>query len=189
MKHIAIFASGGGSNALKIIEYFKQSSSVSVSLIVCNRKKAGVLEKARMHNIETLIINKAFLYESRDILKELSNRKIDLLVLAGFLMLIPEYLVDKYPGKIINIHPALLPKYGGQGMYGHHVHEAVKAAGDSYSGITIHFVDKNYDEGSIILQRKCRLAKKDSAEDIAKKVLKLEHKYYSITIEKLLSDT
>ncbi|MBT8218642.1 MAG: phosphoribosylglycinamide formyltransferase, partial [Bacteroidia bacterium] len=139
--------------------------------------------------IETLVINKAYLYHSEEILKELTKRHIDLIVLAGFLMLIPEYLVTRYPKKIINIHPALLPKYGGKGMYGHHVHEAVKAAGEKYSGMTIHYVNKNYDEGDIILQRKCRLAKKDSAEDIAKKVLKLEHRYYPVTIEKVLGDT
>lgn len=189
MKQIAIFASGGGSNALKIIEYFKQSPSVSVSLIVCNRRNAGILEKAKIHNIETLLINKAYLYDTQDILEELSNRNIDLIVLAGFLMLIPEYLVDRYPEKIINIHPALLPKYGGKGMYGIHVHQAVKEAGEAYSGMTIHYVNKRYDEGNIILQRKCRLAKKDSAEDIARKVLKLEHKYYPKTIAKLLGST
>ena len=188
MKRIAIFASGSGSNALKIIEYFKQKPDIVVSLIVCNRKKAGVLDKAADHHIETLQINRDSFYNSGSILEDLEQRKIDLIVLAGFLWLVPEYLVKAYDQRIVNIHPALLPKYGGKGMYGHHIHEAVKAADESHTGLTVHFVNSAYDEGDIILQRRCSIDACDTAEDIAKKVLKLEHRYYPIVIEDLLED-
>ena len=186
MKHIAIFASGGGSNALKIIEHFKQNPNVSVKVIVCNRANAGVLAKANQHDIDTLMIDRSSFYDGESILDELDERNIDLVVLAGFLWLVPEYLVKKYDQRIINIHPALLPKFGGKGMYGHHIHQAVKAAGESHSGMTIHFVDGAYDEGNIILQRRVAINKSDTPEDIAAKVLKLEHRYYPIVIEDLL---
>lgn len=186
LKHIAIFASGGGSNAAKIIEYFKQSPEISVKLIVCNKPHAGVLAKAETYGVDTLMIDRHSFYEGQSILDELDKCDIDLIVLAGFLWLVPEYLVHAYDQRIVNIHPALLPNYGGKGMYGHHVHKAVKAAGDKQSGMTIHYVSGAYDEGSIILQRRCALHPDDTPEDIAKKVLKLEHRYYPIVIEDLL---
>ena len=186
MKHIAIFASGGGSNALKIIEYFKQNPKVSVRVIVCNKAKAGVLNIAEQHDIETLMITRSSFYEGTTILEELDRRQIDLVVLAGFLWLVPGYLVEHFDQRIINIHPALLPSYGGKGMYGQHIHKAVKAAGETHSGLTIHYVDSAYDEGNIILQRRVALDETDTPSDIAAKVLKLEHRYYSIVIEDLL---
>lgn len=186
MKNIAIFASGGGSNAVKIIEHFKQNPEISVKVIVCNKAKAGVLAKAELYNVETLMIDRPSFYEGQSILDELNQRDIDLVVLAGFLWLVPAYLVNAYDQRIVNIHPALLPKYGGKGMYGHHIHKAVKAAGDDQSGMTIHYVNGAYDQGSIILQRRCAIVPNDTPEDIAKKVLKLEHRYYPIVIEDLL---
>lgn len=186
MKNIAIFASGSGSNALKIIEYFKPSSTIAVKVIVCNRQNAGVLDKARNHGIKTLMITRKDFYESEVLLNQLNELQIDFIALAGFLWLIPEYLVDRYPSQIVNIHPALLPKYGGKGMYGMHVHRAVKAAGEQQSGLTIHYVNKDYDEGAIILQRRVQLEPTDAPEAIAAKVLKQEHRYYPIVIEDLL---
>ena len=138
MKKIAIFASGGGSNALKIIEHFANNDEVEVALIVSNKSKAGVLEKAKNHNIPTLIINRTSFRETEDVLTELQNRGIDFIALAGFLWLIPTYLVNAFPNRIVNIHPALLPKYGGKGMYGMNVHRAVHAAKEPFSGMTIH---------------------------------------------------
>jgi len=186
VKNIAIFASGGGSNALKIIEYFKQNPDVSVKVIVCNKAKAGVLAKADHHSIETMLIDRQSFYESESILHDLELRNIDLVVLAGFLWLVPQYLVNHFNQRIINIHPALLPKFGGKGMYGHHIHKAVKAAGENQSGMTIHYVDGAYDEGNIILQRRVAIDENDTPDDIAAKVLKLEHRYYPIVIEDLL---
>lgn len=186
MKNIAIFASGGGSNAVKIMEYFKQTPDISVKVIVCNKAKAGVLAKAELYNVETLMINRQSFYDGQSILEELDHRDIDLIVLAGFLWLVPDYMVKSFDQRIVNIHPALLPKYGGKGMYGHHIHKAVKAAGDDQSGMTIHYVNGAYDEGSIILQRRCFIDSTDTPEDIAHKVLKLEHRYYPIVIEDLL---
>lgn len=186
MKNIAIFASGSGSNALKIIEYFKPSSRINVKVIVCNRQNAGVLEKARIHGISTLMVQRKAFYESEDLLNQLEDLKIDFIALAGFLWLIPENLVNKYPNRIVNIHPALLPKYGGKGMYGMHIHRAVREANEKQSGLTIHYVNKDYDEGAIILQRRVELADDDSPEEIAAKVLKLEHRYYPLVIEDIL---
>ena len=146
MHHIAIFASGTGSNAKKIVEYFKDHEQIKVSLIVSNKKDALVLDMARSHNIPTLVIDRDHFYNSEDILKEFLIYRIDLIVLAGFLLLIPKYLIREFNNRIINIHPALLPKYGGKGMYGMNVHRAVKAANEKESGITIHFVNEKYDE-------------------------------------------
>jgi len=171
------------------MEYFKQSPEISVKVIVCNKAKAGVLAKAELYNVETLMIDRPSFYEGQSILDELNQRDIDLVVLAGFLWLVPEYLVNAYDQRIVNIHPALLPKYGGKGMYGHHIHEAVKAAGDQQSGMTIHYVNEHYDEGAIIFQAKCSLQSTDSPEDISKKVLQLEHQHYPQVIENLILET
>jgi len=186
MKRIAIFASGGGSNARKILEYFEDHDSISVNLIVTNRKNAGVLSHAAEFDVPTLKVNRSYFFERQCILDVLKNEDIDLIVLAGFLWLIPSYLVAAYPEKIVNIHPALLPKYGGKGMYGHHVHEAVKKNNESHSGITIHYVNEKFDDGSHIFQAQCVLSPEDSADDIAAKVLKVEHANYAPVIEKIL---
>jgi phosphoribosylglycinamide formyltransferase-1 len=185
-KNIAIFASGSGSNARMILEYFEMRDDVDVALIVTNKKKAGVLNHANDFDVSTLTMDRTFFYDSECILKILQDEKIDLIVLAGFLWLIPSYLIQAYPNKIVNIHPALLPKYGGKGMYGHHVHEAVKANNENESGMTIHYVNEQFDKGTHIFQAKCDLTTEDSAGDIAKKVLALEHKHYAEVIDELL---
>lgn len=183
---IAIFASGTGSNAQKIIEYFKNNTDIQVGLVVSNKPTAPVLTMAEGHGIATLIIGRTPFYTSEVLLDELATHDIDFIVLAGFLWLIPPYLIRRFPNRIVNIHPALLPKYGGKGMYGNHVHRAVKAAGETESGITIHYVNENYDEGNIIFQDRCSLAPTDTAPQIAQKVLRLEHQHFAPTIEKLL---
>lgn len=187
-QHIAIFASGGGSNARKIIEYFKNSETIAVRLVISNKKDAGVLDIAQLHGIETLVVHRTDFAGDDQFLLELSTRNIDYIVLAGFLLLVPAYLVSAFPQRIFNIHPALLPKHGGKGMYGHFVHEAVKAAGDTESGMTIHWVDEHYDEGTILFQARCTLAPEDTPEDIARKVLELEHRYYAEVIEKTITE-
>ena len=183
MLNIAIFASGGGSNAEAIINHLKDHPYLSVCLIVSNRKNAGILDRAKKHGIETLLINRESFYETKDLTAKLNAYQIDLIVLAGFLWLIPEYLVQAFPNKIINIHPALLPKYGGKGMYGHHVHQAVFDNKEKESGPTVHYVNEHYDEGNIILQARCPLAPTDQPEDIARKVLSLEHQVYPVAVE------
>jgi len=186
MKNIAIFASGGGSNAQKIIEHFENSNLAQVSLIISNKSKAGVLDKAAAQNIPTLILNREEFSKTENILQKLDTYSIDFVVLAGFLWLVPTYLVKAYKNRIVNIHPALLPKFGGKGMYGMNVHRAVHIAQEKESGPTIHFVNEHYDEGGIIFQAKCSIQPTDSPEDIAKKVLALEHKYYPEVIEKVI---
>jgi phosphoribosylglycinamide formyltransferase 1 len=183
---LAIFASGTGSNAKKIVEYFNKNTYINVSLIVSNKKDAPVLEMGQANGIETLVIERQKFYETEDLLQTLQARQIDFIVLAGFLWLMPFYLIKAFERKIVNIHPALLPKYGGKGMYGMRVHEAVKAAGERETGITIHFVDEEYDNGDIIFQEKCYLEPKDTSEEIAHKVQLLEHQYFAPVIEKLL---
>jgi formyltetrahydrofolate-dependent phosphoribosylglycinamide formyltransferase len=184
--HIAIFASGAGSNARKIIEYFENKGlRIKVSLIVCNVPGAGVLEIAEEKGIPSLMINKSD-FTANGYVESLKNAGIDFIVLAGFLWKVPEVLVRAYPKAIINIHPALLPKYGGKGMYGARVHEAVIAAGEKESGITIHWVNENYDEGAIIFQAKCSIDANDTADTLANKIHALEHAHFATTIEKLL---
>jgi len=186
MQRIAIFASGTGSNARKIIEHFQSNDDISVNLVISNKKTAKVLNMAASHGIDTLLINRASFYESEEVVEILKNRKIDLVALAGFLWLGPASLVKAFPNRIINIHPALLPKYGGKGMYGMNVHKAVKAAGEKESGLTIHFVDEKYDEGNYIFKAACKLNGTETPEEIAQKVLKMEHKYFPQVVEKVL---
>ncbi len=186
MKNLAVFASGTGSNAKKIIEYFRTNPHIRVRLIVSNKKDAPVLGIAREHNIETLVLNRQDFYGTEQLLQQIQVRDIDFIILAGFLWLIPDYLVRAFENRIVNIHPALLPKYGGKGMYGMRVHEAVKAAGERESGITIHYVNENYDEGDIIFQATCVLEPNDTSEDIAHKVQALEHRHFAPVVEKLL---
>ena len=190
--HVAIFASGAGSNAKKIIEYFENKSTpVKISLIVCNVPGAGVLDIAKSKGIPTLMINKAE-FTSTGYVESLHNADIHFIVLAGFLWKVPEVLVNAYqPGVgdakgIINIHPALLPNYGGKGMYGSRVHEAVVAAGEKETGITIHWVDAHYDEGDIIFQAKCAVDSNDTPTTVAEKIHVLEHEHFAPTIEKIL---
>jgi phosphoribosylglycinamide formyltransferase-1 len=182
-KHIAIFASGAGSNADQICTYFHQHPQANVNLIISNRRAAGVLDVAKRHGIEAAYIPKNIWSASKLVLEILDHHDITHIVLAGFLLLLPEWLIEKYKGRILNIHPALLPKHGGTGMYGHHVHQAVKSSGDLVSGITIHEVNANYDEGKIIFQQEVMLNEHDEAGDIARKVLALEHKHYPQVIE------
>lgn len=186
-KHIAIFASGTGSNAKKIIEYFEQSELASVELVVSNKPDAPVLDIARSFHIPVLIIERADFHQNESILKIFNKYSIDFVVLAGFLWLMPTYLVEAYEGRMVNIHPSLLPKHGGKGMYGMKVHEAVLQAGESETGITIHFVNGQYDEGDVVFQAKCKVEPQDTPETIAHKVHLLEHRYFPEVIEKLLS--
>ena len=186
MKNIAIFATGGGSNALKIIEHFEFHDVARVRLIISNKKNAGVLDKATVKNIPSLIINREEFYQTENILQKLDTFDIDFIVLAGFLWLIPTYIVKSYANKVVNIHPALLPKYSGKGMYGMNVHRAVHDDKETESGMTVHFVNEHYDEGAIIFQAKCSILSSDSPDNIAKKVLQLEHQHYPKVIEKLI---
>lgn len=186
MKNIAIFASGNGSNALKIIEFFKNHPSIQVALVVSNNADAGVLSIAKEHYIPTSIINKKNILDSSYVLPLLHSYSIDFIALAGFMILIPAYLATAFTKKMVNIHPALLPQYGGKGMYGHHVHEAVFANKEKESGITIHYVNEQYDEGQIIYQASTSIENCQNAEEIAKAVLRLEHENYAREIEKLL---
>ena len=178
MTRIAIFASGRGSNALKIIDHLEEYENIAVGAILSNKQESGIVESAHKMDIPCLVFNRKDFYDSSIVLKFLKAQHIDYLILAGFLWLIPDNLIEFYSDKIINIHPSLLPKYGGKGMYGMHVHRAVKEHEDHYSGITIHLVNEKYDEGRILLQTKIKLEKSDSPEQIASKVLKLEHHFF-----------
>ena len=182
---IAIFASGAGSNAQKIIDKFKRNNSVSIVLIVCNNPTAGVLNIAANENIPSLIIEKKRFLEGDHYLDVLKKRQVDLIILAGFLWKIPVGLINAYPEKIVNIHPALLPKYGGKGMYGSRVHQAVIDAKEKESGITIHYVDEIYDHGKIILQATCPVEENDTWKMLAAKVHALEHRHFPAVIAKL----
>lgn len=188
MINIAIFASGTGSNATKIVDYFRDSTSVKVALVISNKATAKVLDMATANQIPTLLINRSDFYQTESLLNDLANYKIDFIALAGFLWLIPSYLVASFPNRIVNIHPALLPKYGGKGMYGSNVHKAVRANNEQESGITLHYVNEQYDEGNIIFQASCLVADTDTAEDIARNVLKLEHYYFSRILATLLAN-
>src|SRR5271157_4269881 len=170
MKKIAIFASGSGTNAQNIIEFFDKSGSAKVEIILTNNKKAYVLERAFKFRIKTYIFDKKEFYETDNIVNILQDLHIDLVVLAGFLWLVPFNLLSIFQGRIINVHPALLPKYGGKGMYGNKVHQAVIENHEMYSGITIHYVNERYDEGSIIFQEKCRINSNETPETLASKV-------------------
>ena len=185
MHSLVIFASGAGSNAAAIIEYFKKNGKARVSLIVSNKAEAGVLDIARREEIPFLIIDRKTFAETL-LIEQINDCKPSLIVLAGFLWKLPEALVHAFPSKIINIHPALLPNYGGKGMYGHHVHDAVITAKEQESGITIHYVNEHYDEGNTILQARCKVGVNDTPEDLAKNIHKLEHFYFPRAIEFLL---
>ena len=183
---IAIFASGGGSNAQHIIHYFSNHPFIRVALVVCNKPGAGVVHIAEKENIPLLLIEKDRFFYGDGYLEELLRLRIDFIVLAGFLWKIPLTLIKNYPGRIINIHPALLPKYGGKGMYGIHVHEAVIASREKESGISIHYVDERYDHGALIFQAACSVTDTDTAETLAQKIHQLEHAHFPKWIEETI---
>nr|WP_314290201.1 phosphoribosylglycinamide formyltransferase [uncultured Capnocytophaga sp.] len=186
MKKIIVFASGSGSNAERIATYFREKGTAELSLILCNNPQAGVLQRAKRLEIPSLVFNRQAFYNSEVILNILKNYQPDLIVLAGFLWKVPPYLTETYPDKIINIHPSLLPKYGGKGMYGIRVHQAVIDHHETESGITIHYVNEHYDEGNIIFQAKTTVLPTDTPETLAEKIHSLEYEYFPKTIEKLL---
>ena len=186
LKRIGIFVSGTGTNMQRIIEHFNKNDKVVVDLVCCNKADALAVQIAKKHKIETIIINKEELNNSGSVLAMLKLRQIDLIVLAGFIWLIPEFIIQEFPKKIINIHPALLPDYGGKGMYGMHIHEAVIQNKESQSGITIHYLNEKYDEGEIILQAKLPVEKDDTPDRLAQKIQQLEYAFYPKTIEKVL---
>ena len=186
LKHLVIFASGAGSNAQQIINYFKNSQQASVGLIVCNKPGAGVISIAEKEHIPVLQIDKERFFKGDAYLPELKQAHTDLIVLAGFLWKIPQVLINAFPRRIVNIHPALLPKFGGKGMYGQYVHEAILTAGEVESGITIHYVDEQYDNGDIIFQTACPILEKDTPETLAQRIHSLEHLHYPIVIDEIL---
>lgn len=185
MIKLAILASGSGSNAEKIMEHFKSSTKAEIALIASNKADAFVLERAKKFGVPTFTFSRKEM-EAGVLLEKLQEEKIDWVILAGFLLKIPEDLIRAFPNRMVNIHPALLPKYGGKGMYGHHVHEAVKAAGDTETGITIHLVNEHYDDGKIVFQAATSVTPEDTPDTIAQKVHTLEHRYFPEVIESLL---
>ncbi len=185
-KRIAIFASGSGSNAQKIMEHFKRNTEAEVVLVLTNNPQAYVLQRADNFEIPTHIFTKREFYQTDDVIRLLKNLQVDLIVLAGFLWLVPSALLTAFPNKIINLHPALLPKFGGKGMYGDHVHKAVLAAKEEESGITIHFASEEFDEGEIIHQSKFKIEPEDNLEVIKFKGQQLEHQNFPKVIEGLL---
>ncbi|KQM72603.1 phosphoribosylglycinamide formyltransferase [Pedobacter sp. Leaf216] len=185
-KRIAIFASGSGSNAQKLMEHFKRSNEIEISLVLTNNADAYVLQRADNFEIPTHVFDKNEFYKTEEVIDLLKNLEIDFIVLAGFLWLIPKSLINAYPGRIVNIHPALLPKFGGKGMYGDHVHNAVMAAGEAEGGITIHYVDENYDEGEYIYQARYRIDKNDNLEMVKFKGQQLEHQHYPRVVETIV---
>lgn len=184
MIKIAIFASGSGSNAERIVEYFSSHDDIEVSLILTNNAVAGVIERGQRLNIPTLIFNKKLFTKTDKIVEILQSQGIDWVILAGFLWLVPNNLTRAFENRMINIHPALLPKYGGKGMWGHHVHEAVVANKEKETGITIHYVNEHYDEGKVIFQAKCDVYENDSPENVAAKIHELEYQYFPEVIYK-----
>ena len=183
MKRIAIFASGAGSNAEKIIQHFKNHQLIQVALVACNKPGAGVIEIAKQNNISVLMLDKELFFNSDEYILLLQKEKIDFLILAGFLLKIPARMIAAYPEKILNIHPSLLPKFGGKGMYGQRVHEAVLQSADTHSGITIHLVDEIYDNGKTVFSVTCPVLPGDTHETLARRIHALEHTYYPRVIE------
>ena len=183
MKRIVIFASGGGSNAQKIMQHFKEHLAIEIGLIISNNENAGVFKYAKNFQVPSILLSKFQIKNPSEIIELLNENNIDIIILAGYLKKIPNELIKAYPNKILNIHPALLPKYGGKGMYGLNVHKAVKANEDLISGPTIHLVNEEYDKGQILFQKEVQLLNTDAPEEIAAKVLKVEHAEYGKVIE------
>lgn len=182
---IALFASGSGTNVENIANYFKDKTTAKPVCVLCNKPDAFVLERAKRLNLDSMTFNRADFNDGKKIMEYLRKHDIGMIVLAGFLWLVPQYLIDAFPNRIVNIHPALLPKFGGKGMYGMHVHEAVKQSGETETGITIHLIDGNYDQGSTVFQAKVAIAPSDTPDDIANKVHALEYKHYPEVIEEI----
>ncbi|MGD2033489.1 MAG: phosphoribosylglycinamide formyltransferase [Bacteroidales bacterium] len=189
MKNVAIFASGSGTNAQTIIEHLRKGSLGKVSIILSNNKDAYVLERAKKYNIPVYVFTKEEFYNASGIEDLLLKQKTDLIVLAGFLWLVPKSLIMAFPNRIINIHPALLPNYGGKGMYGMHVHEEVIKQKEKESGISVHYVNEHYDEGNIIFQAKCKIENGDTPESLAEKIHALEHRHLPLIVERLLKES
>ena len=187
-KRIAIFASGSGSNCENLIRYFEDSDVVKCALVVSNKADAYVLERAKRLGVPTAIMPKALLNDADAMMPLMREYDIDFIVLAGFLPLVPNFLLDAFPRRIVNLHPALLPKYGGKGMWGHHVHEAVKAAGETETGMTVHWVTPVCDGGDIIVQDKCEIAPSDSVDDLAEKEHQLEMRYFPEVVERIIRE-
>lgn len=187
MKNIAILASGNGSNAQKITEYFLNHADIRISLMITHKKDAYVLERARQLGVQAVVCKAVEFREAKPVLQILKDYNIDYLILAGFLLLVPEEIIRQYPDRILNIHPALLPKFGGKGMYGHHVHEAVIAAGETESGISIHLVNEHFDEGHVIFQAKCPVFPEDTPDTLASRIHELEHQHFPEIIERYIS--
>jgi len=188
MTRIAIFASGSGSNAQNINEYFEGNPDISISLILANKADAYVLERAKNMNIPSFVFSNKELQNTTVVLDKLKEFDIDFIVLAGFLLKVPSNLISAFPNKIVNIHPALLPKFGGKGMYGMHVHQAVVDNKEKETGITIHYVNENYDEGQIIFQDKFEVGENDNADDVASKIHELEYKHFPRVIEEVINE-
>ena len=186
MSNIAIFASGSGTNAENIIKYFSNKKTANVVLVLSNRREAPVLKRAEQNNVDSFFFDRNDFYISNRVLDKLVQYRIDFIVLAGFLWLVPENILERYRGRMINIHPALLPKYGGKGMYGSRVHKAVIDNREMLSGITIHFVNSGYDEGDIIFQKTCKIDPSDTPETLAVKAHELEYRHYPEIIEALI---
>jgi phosphoribosylglycinamide formyltransferase-1 len=186
LKKIAIFASGSGTNAENLFHYFKDSPTIKIDCILSNKPSAYVLERSKKMKLDSFIFNRQQFYENDYVLDILASRSVDWIILAGFLWLIPVKLIKAYPNRIINIHPALLPKYGGKGMFGHYVHEAVIANKEQESGITIHYVNEKYDEGEIIFQGKCPVEPTDTPESLASKIHELEYTHFPKVVEKCI---
>jgi phosphoribosylglycinamide formyltransferase-1 len=187
VKRIAVFASGSGTNAENLVRYFSNSKTAKVELILCNNASAGVVTRAQSLGVPFFLFNRKDFYESSQILNVLREREIDLVVLAGFLWLIPKNIIEVFEKKIVNIHPALLPGFGGKGFYGMSVHQSVLDSKELLSGITIHYVDEKFDEGEIIFQAACHVSHEDSAESLAKKIHELEYRYFPVVVDKVLS--
>ncbi len=185
MNKLAIFASGAGSNALNLIEYFKGHQSVAIDAVYCNRQDAPVIGKARAAGVKVVLFSKKD-FQSEAFIRELKERGTNWIILAGFLWLVPLLMVKTWRGRIINIHPALLPDFGGKGMFGHHVHESVIKSGRSRSGITIHLVDDHYDHGETLFQATCPVMKDDTSETLASRIHLLEHKWFPVVIERYI---
>lgn len=187
-KNIAVFASGMGSNAVNICKYFANAPNICVKVLVCNKPKAKVIENVQPFNLQLILIDKTDFEQPEKLIEQLQSEAIDLLVLAGFLWLIPEAIIKTYPDKIINLHPALLPNYGGKGMYGARVHQAILENRETESGITIHYVNERYDEGSIIFQAKTAINENETVESLSQKIHQLEYQHFPKVIEDLLTD-
>ena len=184
--NIALFASGTGTNVKNIINYFKSDENIKINIVLSNKHNSGALTFAKKNNIDTCVFNRDELCNTNSILDIIKKRNIELIILAGFLLKIPKQFIENFRGKIINIHPSLLPKYGGKGMYGENVHKAVIKNKEKQSGITIHYVNENYDEGNVIFQTKCIVEDTDTALTLAKKIHKLEHKYFPEIINDII---